>query len=321
MNKQSAARNPANRPQAEDQTDSHKASPEDEQPGAPSRKDPAVGTRFSAGEIYEHVRVAAEEEMQRPASALFWSALAAGLTIGFSFFAAAYLSSLAPDPLKPAAAAAGYPLGFIFVVMARSQLFTENTLEPIIPLLACPSWLTLSRMLSLWGVVLIGNMIGALFFAFVAADTAMVGPEFKHELLGLADEATSGGFWMVAYRAIYAGWLIALMAWLIASTRDTLAQILLIWLSTAPISALGFRHSIAGAVEAFYRAFAGDPGWSWALNEFIVPAVLGNIVGGFLFVALINHRQVAADRAARKTAEAQRSDQRQIEHISRPSIS
>jgi formate/nitrite transporter FocA (FNT family) len=113
-----------------------------------------------------------------------------------------------------------------------------------------------------------------------------------------AESSTSGGFLLVAYRAIYAGWLIALMAWLIASTRSTGAQIVLVFLTTAPIGALGFRHSIAGAVEAFYRCFAGSAGWGEMWAGFITPALIGNIIGGVLFVALLNHGQVSADRAA-----------------------
>jgi formate/nitrite transporter FocA (FNT family) len=85
------------------------------------------------------------------------------------------------------------------------------------------------------------------------------------------------------------------MAWLISSTHATGAQLAMVWLTTAPISAFGFRHSIAGAAEAFYRAFAGLSTWSEATLEFLVPAVVGNVIGGVLFVALLNHGQVAAD--------------------------
>jgi formate/nitrite transporter FocA (FNT family) len=253
----------------------------------------SVGTRMSADEIYDNVADAAEEELERPASALIWSAIAAGLTIGFSFFAAAFLSSLASDRFARAAAAAGYPLGFIFVVLARNQLFTENTLEPILPLLRQPTWTTLRKVLGLWGAVLGGNIVGGLAIASLAARTAVFEPGLAAPLLRLAREATEGGFGTVAYKAIFAGWLIALMAWLIASTHSTFAQVVLVWLSTAPIAAFGFRHSIAGAVEAFYRAFAGDASWGRMLGEFIVPAVLGNIFGGVFLVALLNYGQVA----------------------------
>lgn len=264
---------------------------------AASSVTPPTGTRFTAEEIYENVREAATEELKRPVAALFWSALAAGLTIGFSFVAGAYLTTLVAEPYKVSAAAIGYPLGFCFVVLGRHQLFTENTLEPIIPLLHKPQWATLQKVLVLWGIVLLGNMIGVVIFAGVSALTPVVAPEVKQAMWRLAEHATEGGFGLVFYRAIFAGWLIALMAWLVASTRQTLAQLALIWLTTAPIAALGFRHSIAGSVEACYRAFGNSALWGDMIGNFVVPAILGNIVGGITFVALLNHGQVAADKA------------------------
>ncbi|HEX6632207.1 MAG TPA: formate/nitrite transporter family protein [Gemmatimonadaceae bacterium] len=257
---------------------------------------PQSGTRLSAAEIHDNVREAAEEEMRRPADDLAWSALGAGLTIGFSFVAAAYLSSLAPAHLKHAAAAAGYPLGFIFVVLARSQLFTENTLDPVIPLLHERSARMLRRTLRLWGIVLAGNMVGALLFGVVAARTIMLPETLRASLHEVAAASTGGGFWLVAFKAIFGGWLVALMAWLIASTRFTGAQIALVWLTTAPIAAFGFRHSIAGAVEAFYLAASGSATWGAMVGAFIVPAVLGNVVGGVTLVALLNHGQVGRER-------------------------
>jgi len=261
---------------------------------------PATGTRFSAVEIYENVKAAAEEELERPTSALFWSALAAGLTIGFSFVGGAYASTLVGEEHRTAASAAVYPLGFILVVLARQQLFTENTLEPVIPLLNDFSQRLLVQVARLWAVVLVANMLGALIFAIVAARTPVLEGSMLAALDRVAEHATEGGFWTVAYRAVFAGWLIALMAWLVASTHATGAQIVLVWLTTAPIAAFGFRHSIAGAVEAFYRAARGSASWGSMVGEFIVPAVLGNIVGGVLLVALLNHAQVAAEKAEKK---------------------
>jgi formate/nitrite transporter FocA (FNT family) len=280
------------------QTDEAYDEQEDTTPGATS--EPTAGTRLTAREIYHNVRVAAEEEMKRPLSGLFWSALTCGLVIGFSFLAAGYLALLAPPTWHTAAAAAGYPLGFIFVVLARNQLFTENTLEPIIPLLHRPSWKTLRHLLELWVVVLIGNLIGNLIFSVLLARTALISdPTFESVLKEVARQGTSGGFGLVLYQGIYGGWLIALMAWLLSATPSTGAQLVLIWLTTAPIAAFGFRHSIAGSVEAFYLAWAGLAGWKEMWLDFVVPAVLGNIVGGVLLVALLNHGQIMAGRKAR----------------------
>jgi formate/nitrite transporter FocA (FNT family) len=115
-------------------------------------------------------------------------------------------------------------------------------------------------------------------------------------LLDAARTSTEGGSQLVFYKGIWAGWLIALMAWLIAATRDTTAQIILVWLTTAPIAAFGFRHSIAGAVEAFYRGATGDAPWTQMFFSFEIPAILGNIVGGVVLVALLNHGQVSKAR-------------------------
>ncbi|HEY0780346.1 MAG TPA: formate/nitrite transporter family protein, partial [Gemmatirosa sp.] len=265
--------------------------PAPEQPAA-SVQTPAVGTRLSAAEIHDNVVVAADEEMGRPAAELALSAFQAGLMIGFSLLAASYLASLVGPEHRAAAAAAGYPLGFIFVVLARSQLFTENTLDPLLPLLERRDQQTLRGVLRLWGIVLPGNVLGALVFALLAAHTPMIDGPLQTSLHSVAEHATAGGFGIVFYRAIFGGWLVALMAWLVASTSFTGAQILFVWLTTAPIAAFGFRHAIAGAAEAFYQAASGQATWGEMIGAFLVPAILGNIVGGGVLVALLNHGQV-----------------------------
>ena len=255
------------------------------------------GTRLTAEEIHENVRKSAEEEMERPIRELAWSAVAAGLAISLSFVAAAYLSSLAEGPVGEALGAAGYPLGFILVVIARQQLFTENALHPVIPVLHHRSGDMLGRLLRLWAVVLVGNLVGTMLFGVAAARTPMFDAELHASLRRVAAHGTEGTFWFVAWRAVLAGWLVGLMAWLVASTRYTGAQVALVWLATAPIAALNFRHSIAGSAEAFYRASLGDATWGAMLGGFVVPSVLGNVVGGVLLVAVLNHAQVAPARA------------------------
>lgn len=256
---------------------------------------PATGTRLSAAEIHENVRLVAEEEMRRPAWDLAWSSLAAGLTIGFSFLAAAYLTLWVPTYFAPVAVALGYPLGFIFVVQARNQLFTENTLEPVIPFLQRRDRKTLMLVFRIWAIVLAGNLLGAAIFAVLAAHTPMLDARMHVALGNVATDGTSGGFASVTYRAIFGGWLIALMAWLVSSTRATGTQVLYIWITTAPIAAFGFRHSIAGAVEAFYLAVIGAATWGATFGEFLIPAIIGNVIGGVVLVAMLNHGQVGED--------------------------
>jgi formate/nitrite transporter FocA (FNT family) len=257
---------------------------------------PEEGTRLTAAQIHENVLRPAEHEIRRTAAALLWSSLAAGLVIGFSALGAAFAAHVAPEPYEHAAASAAYPLGFIFVIMARSELFTENTLVPVVPLLERRDLETLGLVGRIWGLLLAGNLVGTVVFALALARTDLLRPEFAAELLELSRGATAGSFVDIAYAAVFAGWLMALLAWLLASTTETMAQIVFIWLCTAPISALRLPHSIVGATEAFYRSALGDSSWGAMLGGFVLPAVLGNAVGGVLLVALLNYGQVLADR-------------------------
>jgi formate/nitrite transporter FocA (FNT family) len=264
--------------------------------GPEPSSEPEAGTLYSASEMHDHVTEVAEEELGRPFRELFISAIASGLLVSFSFIAGAFLVHHGPPEHKELLVAAAYPLGFIFVVLAQHQLFTENTLEPVLPVLEKRDGESLRKMLRLWGIVLPGNLIGTAIFAFVLARTQVLEPELHQPLTEVALDSLKGGAGIVFYKAIWAGWLIALMAWLLASTRDTTAQIILIWLATAPIAAFGFRHSIAGATEAFYLAAAGTISLRDALLTFELPALAGNVIGGVVLVAMVNHGQNSGEK-------------------------
>lgn len=259
------------------------------------------GTRLTAVEIHDNILEPAKREMERRATALFLSSLASGLVIGFSFLASAFASVSVSAAHRHAAIAAAYPLGFILVIMARSELFTENTLVPVIPFLARRDRETFLKLLRMWGLLLLGNLVGALIFGTALAKTTMVNTSLHPALIQVAEEATSGGLGQVMYAGVFAGWLIALLTWLLASTRSTGAQIALVWICTAPISALGFRHSIAGSVEAFYLAAGGHATWGTMLGSFVFPAVVGNAIGGVILVALLNYGQVAQEKEEQKS--------------------
>ena len=262
-------------------------------------REPESGTRLTAREIHQNIAEPGAEELTRPAGALLLSAVAAGLVIGFSFLAGGFAASLVSPERQNAAAAVVYPLGFIFVILARSELFTEQTLQPVLPLLERRDRRTFRQLLRRWGLLLAGNLAGTLAFAAVIARAPVVDPALDPHLASLAHAGVEGSFGRVFLQAIFAGWLIALLAWLLGATHATGAQIALIWLSTAPIGALGFKHSIVGSVEGFYLMVEGARPVGSVLGEFLVPAVLGNAVGGVLLVALLNYGQVAAEERAR----------------------
>jgi len=161
----------------------------------------------------------------------------------------------------------------------------------VLPLLEKRDGESLRKMLRLWGIVLCGNLIGTAIFALALAHTPALEPEMKKPLTDVAMQALKGGAGHVFYKAIWAGWLVALMAWLLGSTKSTPAQLMLIWLATAPIAAFGFRHSIAGSTEVFYLAASGSISLVEAILTFELPALAGNIIGGVVLVAMVNHGQ------------------------------
>jgi len=258
---------------------------------------PEAGTRLSAAEIHDNVLGPAEEELERPAMSLWWSSFASGLTVGFSLLLGGFAETLVPERYAHFAAGSVYPIGFVFVVFARSELFTENTLEPVIPLLHNRDGKTLRRVFRLWSILLVGNLLGAALFALALAHSGIVGDaEVANRMQHIAERATSDGFGLTMLRGIMAGWLIALLTWLIASTHESIAHLALIWLTTAPIAWLDFRHSIVGSVEAFYLVWRGSVSVGSVAGNFIVPAVIGNAIGGIVLVALLNYGQVHHER-------------------------
>jgi formate-nitrite transporter family protein len=246
---------------------------------------------LDAKSTYEVIRREGTQELARPSGALFWSGLAAGSSMGFSFLAEALLHSHLPDaPWRPLVAKLGYSVGFLIVILGSQQLFTENTLTPMVPLLAEKKRETLRNVLRLWSVVFVANMLGTLLFALALGRLAVVGPETHHALSHLAREAMRFDFGVTLLHAVYAGWIIALLVWMLPAAET--AKIPVIVLMTWLIGVGGFAHVIAGSSEVFYAAWRGEATWGEATLGYVLPSLIGNMAGGIMLVAAVNHAQV-----------------------------
>jgi len=150
---------------------------------------------LNASITYEVIRREGETELERSPQALAWSGLAAGLSMGFILVAEGLLRSHLPDaPWRPLVAKLGYSVGFLIVILGSQQLYTENTLTPIVPLLTRKSGEMLGRVLRLWAIVLVTNLVGTIVFAWVLARTTLFDPEVHVAFLGVASEALRGEF-------------------------------------------------------------------------------------------------------------------------------
>src|SRR5947209_12229403 len=162
----------------------------------------------SGAVVYKTILKEGSDELERASSALFWSGLAAGLSMGFSLIAEGMLRSQLPDkPWRPLVVKFGYCLGFLIVVLGRQQLFTENTLTPILPLLTQRKREVLVNVLRLWAVVLISNLIGAAAIGWVLVRTSVFDHDVRQAFLGIGHEALQPGWGTIFLRGIFAGWL------------------------------------------------------------------------------------------------------------------
>ncbi len=245
--------------------------------------------------VYETIRREGEEELQRPVAALAWSALAAGLSMGFSFVAEALLVARLPDqPWRPLISRTGYCVGFLIVILGRQQLFTENTLTVVLPLLLKKDLSTLWSVLRLWGVVLAANLAGTFLFGLALAKIGLFDAHTQQTLTAIGAAHLGSGFGIVLVRAIFAGWLIALMVWLLPAAESARVGIIIIVTYLVGIS--GFNHIVAGSTTMFYLICSGLISWGTYVTQFFLPTLLGNVIGGLSLVAALGHAQVVGGK-------------------------
>lgn len=262
---------------------------------AAERKDAVARAAPSAAVVFEAIRREASFELQRPNRALFWSGLAAGLSMGFSFLAEALLQrGLPPADWHALISKLGYAVGFLIVILGRQQLFTENTVTPILALLRDRSARVAAHTLRLWAVVLGANLLGTMAFATMLYSISSLDPFPTPTLAAIAGDSVQGGFWSTMARAIFAGWLIALMVWLLPFAET--GRIWIIIILTYLIGIGGFPHIVAGSTEAFYALLTGQISTAAAVGKFFVPTLLGNVVGGVALVAALNYGQVSLEK-------------------------
>jgi formate/nitrite transporter FocA (FNT family) len=251
--------------------------------------------RPSAQDIYEQVANNARQELGRSSISLAISGLAGGVFMGLSALGTAIAIAMLTSPgATPSGtvqfiAKMFYPLGFIVVILGRSQLFTENTLYPVALVLAEKKhfWNTLR----LWAVVLPANVLGALVFAALAALTHAVNPDVLQSLAQLGLQAAHNPAATIFWSGVMGGWIIATVAWLVSGSHSITGSVMIIWLLAFVVGLGNFAHCIAASGEVFAAILTGRAPWI-TFPTWFLPAVAGNICGGVGMVTLLEYGQV-----------------------------
>lgn len=270
----------------------------DERPPGISDDDSAQADELAAPHsrvIYEVVRRQGEEELARPLNSLFWSGIAGGVTMMASVIAEAALQRKIPAgmPLRTVISELGYSVGFLVVILGRMQLFTEQTIVSALPVMARREWRKFRSVARLWAIVFLANMIGCCVAAAINVHVRLVSHELLAGMLDVAAPLLDRTPLDILLKGIPAGFLIASVAWVRAGVAS--GEFWIVLVLTYAIALGDFTHVVAGGSEAFLLVFDGRTGFGHAVGGIILPALVGNVIGGTGLFALLAHAQVARE--------------------------
>lgn len=266
-----------------------------------------------AAVLHEIIRTQGDQELERSVAALWWSALAAGLTMGLSLMGMGLLNSRLPDGEGfKVITSFGYCAGFLAVILARQQLFTENTLTAVLPIMSKPTLGNFGRLLRLWSVVLVGNLCGTILVAYVMLELPIFDSKTDVAFLDIGRKVMENDASKMFAKGIVSGWMIATMVWMIPSMES--AKMWIIILITYFMALGDFTHIVVGSVEVSYLVFAGELPWKDFWLVFAGPTLVGNIIGGSFIFALISHAQIRSESGPPKntTDQAEEPDPQKI---------
>lgn len=234
-------------------------------------------------------------ELNRPTGGLFLSGLSAGLDIGFGPLLMAVMATLLTgalgEPVTELLMANIYSIGFIFVILGRSELFTEHTALAVLPVLDRQA--SLAELGRLWGLVYAGNIVGGVVFAGFAS---LVGPSTgvvdSAAFAEIASSLTDHSLLVIVASGVFAGWLMGLLSWLVAAAQETISRIVFVWLIASAIGFAHLPHCIAGNVEVLLGLFSSPDITLVDYGRFLLGATIGNVIGGTVFVALLKYGHV-----------------------------
>lgn len=272
----------------------------------PPRTGDTLGDMFSFQEVFRRVLASAHEELARPSGLLFWSGVAAGLSLGLTFLARAAFTATAGSVDPGFTGNLAYPVGFVLIVLGRYQLFTENTLTPVA--LVLTRLAPLRELLRLWSVVLVGNLAGAAIVAALLAYSDVLDADTAAAARAIGTHALDARLVDALSRAVIAGWIVASMVWLVHAARDTVSRVLIVWGLMLIVGVADLFHVITASVEVFYASLDGTASGATSAGAFLVSVLVGNVIGGVVFVALLNTTQFGREEGGGLLARLRRSN-------------
>lgn len=244
--------------------------------------------------IHEVIRKEGEEELARPALSLMFSGLVAGFAINASLLGKTFLRAGLPDaPWRHLVESLGYTLGFIIVIMARLQLFTESTVTAVLPVANDLRLAKLVALLRLWGIVLAANMAGTLLASALFVSGVILSPDDLAAMADISRGLLAHDVFHTLMLGIPSGFLVGSIAWILPNGRES--QIWVIIFLTYLVGVGDFTHVVAGSGEAWFLWLDGLASLGHVIGGILLPSLVGNIIGGSALFAILAHAQVRGE--------------------------
>ncbi len=259
------------------------------------------GRAVEPHELFERTRKEGERRLARPPLELAATAVVAGVDVVFGILAlgvaTALLSRRTGEGPAHVVGSVGFGIAFVFIVVGRSELFTENFLVPIAGLDRRDrrAWYKLAE---LWALSPVLNVLGRMALILVLTTHGVLPEHVGPAFVRLATEIDANG-WLAAFMsAIGAGALITLMTWLVEGYEAQGIRIVTAWICGALLALAGLNHVIVVTVEKIFGIRYGAPlGYGDLVDNFFTAAA-GNFLGGMLFVTLTRFGQARGSRQA-----------------------
>jgi formate-nitrite transporter family protein len=244
-------------------------------------------------EIYEETRKEGRRRLARPVHELAATALVGGFDVAFGVIAFALAERAVHGSGRELAGAVAFGIGFVFIVVGRSELFTENFLIPVAGLerKRPGSWVKLGE---LWAVALVLNIVGGVLLAVLVTSEGVLPGGADGPLIELSNHIAGYSTTTSFLSALVAGALMTLMTWFVEGAADSLGvRIVMAWITGALIVLGRFNHAIVSTVElVFGMRYGADVDVSQLLANLAL-AVAGNLIGGLCFVTFVRSVQAA----------------------------
>jgi formate/nitrite transporter FocA (FNT family) len=253
-------------------------------------------------EIYERTKEEGERRLSRPFLELVSTSLAAGFDIVTGIIVLGLLASALEHKLGVDAAhvvaSIGFGIAFVFLIVGRGELFTENFLVPLAGLdhRERGSW---AKLLELWTVSPLFNIAGAALVILLATTHGVLPEGTGTPIVDAAYKIHANHLLALFFSAVLAGGLITAMTWFVEGQTSVGVRITVSWIAGAILALANFNHVIVVTTELiFAKRFGADFPWIFVLGNFGVAAA-GNMLGGIGLVTLNRFTQARSGASGR----------------------